>query len=166
MNKSNFYYRTNICNISDICNIQRQFITNNLNSKHVPDGCLDDDKLPHIILFPKFHKPVLSQRFVVSYSNCLIKPLARHLTLALKAVYQQVCSYSNMLFKCTGIKRNWIIDNNSPILDCLSAININSRARNINTYDFTLYTNLAHSDIKLALSNVIKLSFKPLKSTA
>ena len=27
------------------------------------------DILPHIVLFPKFHKPELSQRFVVSYAE-------------------------------------------------------------------------------------------------
>ena len=29
-------------------------------------------ELPHMTLYPKFHKPVLSQRFLVSYSNCFI----------------------------------------------------------------------------------------------
>jgi hypothetical protein len=120
--------------------------------------------LPHIVLFPKFHKPKLSQRYVVSYSNCLVKPLAIRLTLGLKAVYQQVVNYCNMMFKVTGIKRNWIINNNVPILDCLNSVCVSSRARNIQTYDFsTLYTSLEHEEIKLALSSVIKLCFKHSK---
>ena len=76
------------------------------------------DILPHMVLFPKFHKPKLSQRFVVSYANCIIKPLARNITLGLKAVYNQICRYSNMIFKVTGINRNWIVNNNVPIIEC------------------------------------------------
>ena len=65
------------------------------------------------------------------------------------------------MLKVTGIKRNWIINNNVPILDCLNDICVTSRARNVQTYDFsTLYTNLEHQEIKLALSSVIKLCFR------
>ena len=77
------------------------------------------NNLPHIFLLPKFHKPQLSQRFVVSYYNCFIKPLAKVLTTGLKAIYFKICSYSNMMYKVTGIKRNWIIKNNEPLLHCL-----------------------------------------------
>ena len=104
---------------------------------NVDDG---DNRLPHIVLFPKFHKPKLSQRFVVSCANCSIKPLASRITLGLKAVYKKVISYSNMILKVTGVNRNWIIDNNTPLLDCFANTDF---ARNIQTYDFsTLYTNL------------------------
>ena len=144
---------------TDICKSQKGFLSENkmgeLNEK---------DILPHIVWFPKFHKPVLSQRFVVSYSDCTIKPLAKYVTLGLKAVYQQICSYSHMMFKVTGIKRNWIIQNNQPLLDCLNDINRVSKARNIQTYDFsTLYTMLGHEDIKQALTAVVKLAFRHSK---
>jgi hypothetical protein len=119
------------------------------------------DSLPHMVLFPKFHKPKLSQRFVVSYANCIIKPLAGNITLGLKAVYNQICRYSNMIFKVTGINRNWIVNNNVPIIECFDN---NSRIRNIETYDFTtLYTSLLHEEIKVALSSVVKLAFKHSK---
>ena len=119
------------------------------------------NKLPHIVLFPKFHKPKLSQRFVVSYANCSIKPLASRLTLALKAIYNKIVSYSNMILKVTGVNRNWIINNNTPLLDCFNNTDF---ARNIQTYDFTtLYTNLDHQNIKTALTSVIKLAFKHAK---
>ena len=61
--------------------------------------------MPHIVLFPKFHKPKLSQsaKVVVSYAKCIIKPLARNIRLGLKAVYNQICRYSNMIFKVTGL---------------------------------------------------------------
>ena len=120
-----------------------------------------DNSLPHIVLFTKFHKPILSQRCVVSYANCTVKPLAKGLTLALKAVYKKICSYSDIIFKVTGINRNWIIDNNTKLLDCMSNIDY---ARNIETYDFTsLYTNLDHENIKSALASVITLAFRHVK---
>ena len=110
------------------------------------------DILPHIVLFPK-----LSQRFMVSYAKCIIKPLARNITLGLKAVYNQICRYSNMIFKITGINRNWIVNNNVPIIECFDN---NSNFRNIKTYDFTtLYKSLIHDEIKVALSSVVKLAF-------
>ena len=144
----------------DICKIQKDYIKDNLKIYDVDII----DKLPHIVLFPKFHKPSLSQRFVVSYANCTVKPIAQRLTLALKAVYSQICSYSRMLFKVTGIKRNWIINNNEPLLECFSNYIDNDRARNIQTYDFsTLYTKLKHDEIKMALSDVVKLAFKHSK---
>ena len=104
-----------------------------------------DNSLPHMVLFPKCHKLRLSQRFFVSYANCTVKPLAKGLILALKLVYKKICSYSDMIFKVTGINRNWIIDNNTKWLDCMSNIDY---ARNIKAYDFTtLYTNLDHEII-------------------
>ena len=110
------------------------FIKDDLNIKeHVSN----DNSLPHIVLFPKFHKPKLSQRFVVSYASCTIKPVAERVTLGLKAVYSQICSYSRMIFKVTGIKRNWIINNNEPILECFNDYLESDRARNIQTYDFS-----------------------------
>ena len=91
-------------------------------------------------------------------------------TFALKATLSgflqtaQICSYSRMLFKVTGIKRNWIIDNNAPILDCFNSYMESDRARNVQTYDFsTLYTNLRHDEIKVALKDVVNLAFKHSK---
>ena len=69
-----------------------------------------------------------------------------------------------MLFKVTGVNRNWIILNNKPILEALDQINDSSVARNIQTFDFfTLYTNLAHKDIKDALKFTVKLAFRNIK---
>lgn len=148
---------TNISNVNELCSFQEGFTKKS-------DLLRIDDKvvyrLPHIVLFPKFHKPKLSQRFVVSYASCTIKNVARCVTFGLKEIYKQVCSYSNMIFKVTGINRNWIIDNNVPLLSCFNS----SRGRSIETFDFTtLYTNLRHDEIKTALSSVIKLAFKHRK---
>ena len=155
MNNSLSYSCVN-SSINDICEVQKLCLDTQTNSN------LDDFEfvLPHIGLFPKFHKLKFSQRFVISYSNCSIKPLAKLLTLALKAVYNQVCSYANMLFKVTGIKRNCIIKTKEPLLNCFDGYLV-SESTNIQTYDFsTLYTNLKHDEIKVALTSVMKLAFK------
>ena len=83
------------------------------------------------------------------------------IALALKAIYNKIVSYSNMILKVTGVNRNWIIDNDTPLLDCFNKTDL---ARNIQTYDFTtLYTNLDHQNIKTALTSVIKLAFMHAK---
>ena len=114
---------------------------------------------------PKFHKPVLKFRYVISYSKCSIIPLALKVSLGLKAVYSEICRYTKMLNIVTGVSRNWIILNNKPIIDAIESINENGIARNIQTFDFsTLYTNLEHKDIKEALIFTIKLAFRNRKS--
>ena len=158
-NTLSYSHITNL-NIVDICEKQKSYLNERFSLKDIDSK----DKLPHIVLFPKFHKPKLSQRFVVSYSSCTVKPIAKRLVLGLKAVYSQICSYSRMIMKVTGIKRNWIIDNNEPLLECFSKYIDTDRARNIQTYDFsTLYTNLRHDEIKTALRDVVKLAFKHSK---
>ena len=78
-----------------------------------------------------FHKPTLSQRFVVSYANCKGKPITHRLDLELKAVYSQISSYSRMLYKVTGLKLNWITDNNAPILHCFDSYMETDEDRNV-----------------------------------
>ena len=78
--------------------------------------------LPHMFSSPKFHKSSLKFRYVISYSECSIKPLAVKITLALKAIYSEICRYTNMLYKVTGVNRNWVILNNKPILETLEDV--------------------------------------------
>ena len=123
------------------------------------------DKIPYTYWTPKFHKPTLSQRFIVSYADCSIKPLAQKLSLALRCVLKQIESFGKMLFSCTGVRHSWIINNSIPIVDYLKSINQRSSARNITTYDFSpLYTKLSHSDILECMNEVIDLAFKKSKS--
>ena len=98
-------------NTGDICSSIQEFVKEKF-SLDISSGV---KRLPHIVLFPKFHKPKFSQRFVVSYANCFIKPLASRLTLGLKAVFKKICNYSSMILKVTGISRNWVIENNASI---------------------------------------------------
>ena len=122
------------------------------------------DSLPYMYLLPKFHKAELSQRYVISYGNCTVKPLAKRITIVLKAVQYQIISYCRMMRVLTGINRDWVIHNNQPILNHIDKVNACSTARNITTYDFsTLYTNFSLDDIKTAMTSVINLAFKHSK---
>ena len=100
---------------------------------------MENKRLPHITAFPKFHKIKLSERFVISYASCLIKPLSRSICLALKSIYSCIVNYCYMLNTVTGINHNWMIQNNFKIVDCLEHINSNGLARNIQTYDFSTF---------------------------
>ena len=122
------------------------------------------DKIPYTYWIPKFHKPVLSHRFIVSYGSCTIKPLANKLSLALGVIIKQIESFGNMLYKCTGVRHYWIVNNSLPIVDYIKNVNQRKAGRNIVTYDFTtLYTMLEHSDILESIYNVIDLAFKKSK---
>ena len=122
-------------------------------------------KIPYTYWTPKFHKPVLSQRFIVSFADCAIKPLAQKLSLALGMVLKQMESFGNMLYKCTGIKHYWIVNNSLPIIDYIKGINQRNAGRNITTYDFTtLYTKLEHGHILDCMSYIIDLAFKKAKA--
>ena len=70
-----------------------------------------------------------------------------------------------MLNIATFINHDWMIHNNSKIVNCLEHLNNNSFARSIQTHDFnTFYTKLNHGDIKKALALVINLAFNMNKS--
>ena len=122
------------------------------------------DRLPYTYWTPKFHKPTLSQRFIVSYANCSIKPLAKKMSLALSIVLKQIESFGGMLHKVTGIRHCWIIKSSATIVEYLDKVNERQSGRNITTHDFaTLYTKLSHDDILQSMSFVIDLAFKKSK---
>ena len=54
------YNNISTLNVNDICCEQLRYL------KSIGLESDVKDILPHIVLFPKFHKPKLSQRFVVS----------------------------------------------------------------------------------------------------
>ena len=73
-------------------------------------------------------------------------------------------SFGKMLYKCTGVKHYWVINNSSEIVEYVNKINDRRSGRNITTFDFTtLYTKLSHSDILECLDEVIDLAFKKSK---
>ena len=150
------YYKLD-SSIDNLFNVHQKYLTS---IKLVPP-C---HRIPYMYWTPKFHKPSLSQRFIVSYASCAIKPLAKKISLALKVVLNQVKSFGNMLYNCTGVKHYWIVDNSTPIVDYLKSVNQRKAGRNIETYDFTtLYTMLEHQDILDSIYFVIDLAFKKSK---
>ena len=153
-NSSSERFEKSVVNDDNIVNVHKNYMG------EVGLGT-DCTTLPYMFMFPKFHKKVLSQRFVVSYSSCAVKPLAEKLTLGLKAIQYQIVNYCRMMLVLTGIKRNWIIESSAPILNCIENL---KDARNITTYDFsTLYTNFSLKDIETAMTGVVKLAFKHSK---
>ena len=67
---------------------------------------MENKRLPHITAYPKFRKIKLSERFVISYASCFIKPLSRSICLELKSVYSCIVNYCNMLNTVTSINHN------------------------------------------------------------
>ena len=142
---------------SDLVRIHKQYSNKLLLSS-------ESDKIPYTYWTPKFHKPVLSQRFIVSYGDCYIKSLSHNLSLALGCVNSQIESFCKMLYRCTGVRHYWVIKSSMEILEYVNVINNRKSGRNITTYDFTtLYTKLEHTQILEAMFYVIDLAFKKSK---
>ena len=151
-----------VCNQvpSNISSQQLEHLKSINNMSHDPSIV----SLPYTYWIPKFHKPILKPRFIVSYANCSIKPLSSTLSRALTEVQNQIEKYSNMLTKCNGLNEYWVIKNSLSILERLRYLNNKRSGRNITTYDFTtLYTMLPHSEIVESMNSVIDLSFKSAK---
>ena len=123
--------------------------------------CMNIDKekysnLPYIYMVPKFHKIPTKFRFIVASSNCSTKPLSNAISKALQKVRTERKYYCNKLETYDGINRYWIIDNSTPILDCVNRLNDTQTAKSISTYDFSnLYTSLPHSEILNSLSCIV-----------
>ena len=49
--------------------------------------------------------------------------MANKLSLALGVVIKQIESFGKMLFKCTGVRHYWIVNNSLPIVDFITKIN-------------------------------------------
>ncbi len=113
--------------------------------------------LPFMYWIPKFHKTPTKFRFIVASFRCTSKPLSAMLTTCLKEVQRMSECYCKRIKLSTGISQMWIADNSSKVLETISQINRNSKAKDIATYDFsTLYTSLPHEALKSALRGCIK----------
>ena len=146
---------------SEDCSDLSMLHQNFLKTLNLSPSC---DKIPYTYWTPKFHKPTLSQRFIVSYADCSIKPLAKKLSLAFSVVLKQIESFGEMLHRVTGIRHCWITESSSTIVKYLDNVNERCSGRNITTHDFaTLYTKLSHDDILHSMSFVIDLAFKKSK---
>ena len=120
----------------------------------------DHKSLPFIYWIPKFHKSPVKARFIIASSRSTTKKLANNISICLKHLILVRKSYCKKIQDLTGIKRWWIIDNNVDVISQIREINESSGAKNINTYDFsTLYTNIPHEKLKVALKNMINKTF-------
>ena len=121
----------------------------------------DFKDLPQIHATLKMHKTPVKFRFIIGSRTSILKSAAKKLVQILKLVMRSHRRYCNKIKFYTGIERYWIADNNKAILDYISHINTNSKARNVQTFDFsTLYTKIPLEDLKEKLQNVISKAFK------
>ena len=99
-------------------------------------------KIPFIYCIPKFHKNPVKFRFITSSCNSINKDVSIVLNLALDAICNRIEEES---------ESNWIIKNNSKVIDTLIHCNDNPILPGnhmIATFDFsTLYTTLPHGDL-------------------
>ena len=120
----------------------------------------DHKSLPFIYWIPKFHKSPVKARFIIASSRSTTKKLANNISICLKRLISVRKNYCHTIQDLTGIKRWWVIDSNVDIISQIKEINEKSGAKNICTYDFsTLYTNIPHEKLKVALKNVINKTF-------
>ena len=113
-------------------------------------------KLAYFYLLTKLHKNPIKFRPIVASKFCITKPISKTVASCLTCIKTNRFHYCKRFSDCTDINLNWIIENNTPILDCLEKLNKKSAALDINTYDFTtLYTTLDHLTIKSELGELI-----------
>jgi hypothetical protein len=114
--------------------------------------------LPGIFALPKMHKEPPKFRFIAAASKCSTKNLSillHNILVFLKNHFRNYCNAMRNHGQPNGF---WIIDNSLSAIEKLRLCeNIDSAA----AYDFsTLYTELPHNEIQLALQRLINLCFK------
>lgn len=98
--------------------------------------------IPFMYAIPKFHKNPVKFRFITSSFNCISKKVSIFLNVILDKLFAAISLESEF---------NWIIKNNSKVLEMLKDRNDN-RENDVDltvaTFDFsTLYTTLPHGDL-------------------
>ena len=81
--------------------------------------------------------------------------------LALVRKGQQV--YYEVIYRNSGIKGFWLIQNSEEVSDLVSKANSKGDVTSIKTYGFsTLYTNLPHTELKECIPKLVSESFEGL----
>ena len=110
---------------------------------------------------PKMHYSPPRARFIVASSSCSTKPLSKTASLIYKKIFNQVQSFHEKSTFYSNYNRFWVIENSFPIIDKLSKLNNDKKAREISTYDFsTLYTKLPHDDLIRNLNGIVDFVFE------
>ena len=116
--------------------------------------------LPHIYWLPKLHKKPLKFRFIIAAPKCSVKPLSKAITSVFQQFYKQVDNYNSKLRYYSSTKSFWVIQNNQPVIERLTALNRRGRAKCISTFDFsTLYTKIPHKKLIFVLNEIIDFCF-------
>ena len=83
------------------------------------------------------------------------------LTSCITTVLIHYKEYCGGIFTNTGINCFWIINNSQSIILSMQALNSTSKARSMNTYDFsTLYTSIPHNSLKFIMKELIEEAFR------
>ena len=119
------------------------------------------EELPCLYWLPKLHKTPFGSRFIAASNRCTTKPLSSLLTACLHTVTLHFKEYCNGIFRNSGINCFWIINNSLQVLSLLSTLNVGSKAKHLDSFDFaTLYTNIPHDSLKCNLKELITEAFK------
>ena len=113
----------------------------------------------HILI--KLHKTPIKSRTIISSKFCITKPISKTVQLCLSAIQKSRMIYCNNFKNMTGINTFWIIESNRPILDTISQINKEQKAKSITTYDFAnMYTNIDHDSLINEISSIVSVTLK------
>ena len=105
------------------------------------------DCLPSMYWIPKMHKSPVG-------------PLLKDATSILKLFQKQIQAYHDNERIWKGVSNFWVIQNNQPVIDCISKINAKKKVVTIRTFDFsTLYTKIPHNLLKPGLIEIIEFVF-------
>ena len=143
------FYATILLSEIDSDSVFEQYRGNINSVKDAYDNVLKEFKvspsaynIPFMYAIPKFHKNPLKFRFITSSINCICKKISVFLNLILDKLVSIISLESEF---------NWIIKNNSEVLELLRdqvGNHENSNNLMVATYDFsTLYTTLPHHDL-------------------
>ena len=124
----------------------------------------EDHQLPHIYWLPKLHKKPLKFRFIIAAPRCSVKPLSKAITSVFQQFYKQVENYNSKLRYYSSTKSFWVIQNNQPVIERLTALNRRGKAKCISTFDFsTLYTKIPHKKLLFVLNEITDFCFNGKK---
>ena len=116
--------------------------------------------LPMIYWMPKMHYSPSRRRFIIASSNCSTKPLSALASKVFNHIFKQLKSFHAKSFFYSNYNFFWAIENSSPFIAKLNAINESKGAKSISTYDFsTLYTTLPHLDLLRVLNELVDFAF-------
>ena len=107
-------------------------------------------QLPILLWIPKMHKNPSKQRFIAASHSCTTTPLSSLIGKCLKLIQKAHQIYCERIKNYTGYNLFWIVDNSLSVHKLLKQCD--TKAKNLVTYDFTLYTSIPHDKLKTQMS--------------